>query len=229
MATFYTPTKDKHIFAPFGPAIGYLKLSEELINLLNRQVDNLDQAIGTTQTVGMEDYSHNLVGKVKEELTFNEVMKEKFLEETKQFIAEYVAFSEVRNSLGLRTLNTEKFNYGIELVSAWVVRQFENEYNPLHIHTHCRLSCVGYLKLPEGIDKEWEEDYTDHHPSNGHIQFAHGTPSHWSMTNFMVKPQVGDFYLFPADLFHCVYPFSTVGERRSFSANLNFVETGKDT
>ena len=43
----------------------------------------------------------------------------------------------------------------------------------------------------------------------------------------MVKPQVGDFYVFPSELFHCVYPFHTEGERRSFSANFNFVEIPK--
>jgi hypothetical protein len=43
----------------------------------------------------------------------------------------------------------------------------------------------------------------------------------------MVKPQVGDFYIFPSDLFHCVYPFKTVGERRSFSVNFNFLEMVK--
>ena len=74
---------------------------------------------------------------------------------------------------------------------------------------------------------EWEEDYKDHHPSHGHIQFVHGTASTYSATNFMVKPQVGDFYLFPSELFHCVYPFKTKGERRSFSVNFNFLEIPK--
>ena len=72
-------------------------------------------------------------------------------------------------------------------------------------------------------------DAQDHHPANGHIQFAHGTPSGYSQTNFMVKPQVGDFYIFPAELFHCVYPFKTKGERRSFSVNFTFVEVPKET
>jgi hypothetical protein len=90
------------------------------------------------------------------------------------------------------------------------------------------MSCVGYLALPEGIEKEWEEDYKDHHPANGHIQFVHGTSSSYNNTNFMVKPQVGDFYIFPSDLFHCVYPFKTKGERRSFSVNFNFLEMVKD-
>ena len=86
-----------------------------------------------------------------------------------------------------------------------------------------------FIALPDGIEKEWEEDYKDHHPANGHIQFAHGTPSGYSQTNFMVKPQVGDFYIFPAELFHCVYPFKTKGERRSFSVNFSFIEVPKQT
>jgi hypothetical protein len=101
-------------------------------------------------------------------------------------------------------MDSAKNKYGIQLVAGWVVRQREGQYNPSHIHTGCKLSCVGYLSMPEGIDKEFEEDYMDHHPSHGHIQFVHGTPSHWSATNFMIKPEVGDFYLFPSDLFHCV-------------------------
>jgi hypothetical protein len=44
----------------------------------------------------------------------------------------------------------------------------------------------------------------------------------------MVKPQVGDFYVFPSQLFHCVYPFYTKGERRSFSMNMNFLEVPKE-
>ena len=151
-----------------------------------------------------------------------------WLEEVSQFIGRFHSYTEHRNSFGVKSLDTENNNYGIQVVSGWFVRQFENEYNPLHIHTGSRMSCVGYLALPKGIEKEWEEDYKDHHPANGHIQFAHGTPSGYSNTNFMVKPQVGDFYIFPAELFHCVYPFKTKGERRSFSVNFSFVEVPKE-
>jgi len=38
--------------------------------------------------------------------------------------------------------------------------------------------------------------------------------------NYIVKPEVGDFYLFPAYLLHTVYPFSgSDDERRSVSFN----------
>ena len=32
----------------------------------------------------------------------------------------------------------------------------------------CRLSKIAW----KGIDDEWEEDYKDHYPANGHIKFT---------------------------------------------------------
>ena len=216
MATFYTNDKKEDFFTPFGPGMAKLKLSDSYVNRMNDIINKQERPL--------KDFSDNLVGKVDQELLFDDEMKEMFLDETRTFIGRYAQWMETRNSFGMRKLDQQKNRYGIEYVAGWVVRQYEDEYNPIHIHTGCRLSCVGYLSMPNDIDKEFEEDYKDHHPSNGHIQFIHGTPSHWSSTNFMVKPETGDFYLFPSDLFHCVYPFKTPGERRSFSVNLNFVE-----
>tara|TARA_R100000742_G_C4224390_1_gene47355 strand:- start:7 stop:675 length:669 start_codon:yes stop_codon:yes gene_type:complete len=217
MSIIYTPESDLHLFAPFGPTMGYYRMPDELVEQLNSKMsDKLD------------DYSDQLVGKVSEELAFDDDIISIAQKGLGQFIGKYQAYSDHRNSMGAKKLNTEKFNYGLQIVSGWFVRQFENEYNPLHIHTGSRLSCVGYLKLPEGIEEEWEEDYKDHHPSNGHIQFAAGTSAGYTCTNFIVKPQVGDFYVFPSHLFHCVYPFYTKGERRSFSMNMNFIEVPKE-
>lgn len=218
MANFFDPAaaeNPEQFFAPFGPGIGYKKLSDTFVNYMNTSIE--------TKGADMVDYSASLVGKVRQELHFTAEMKAAFSQETTPFVGRYAAWSEVRNSFGSKKLDSVKNRYGVEFKSGWVVRQHEHDYNPIHIHTGCRLSCVGYLKLPDNIEKEFAEDYQDHHPSHGHIQFVHGTPSHWSMTNFMVRPRVGDFYLFPSDLFHCTYPFSTEGERRSFSCNLNFV------
>ena len=220
MATFYDPKNlREHFITPFGPGIGFMRLSNTFIDQINSIIDTNEPLV---------DYSGQLVGKVDQELLFNDAMKQSFLNETRQFIARYAAWMSVRSSFGAEELDQDKNRYGIEYISGWVVRQREHEYNPLHIHPDCKLSCVGYLALPEGIESEMEEDYKDHHPSHGHIQFVHGPPSHWSTTSFLVKPRVGDFYLFPADLHHMVYPFYTKGERRSFSCNLNFVEMAID-
>ena len=213
MSNYYVPRKDTEMLSPFGPTMGYHKMPDDLVSYLNRKMDSC-----------AEDYSDQLVGKVKEELKFTDEVSEHLQKELSPFIARYQQYTEQRNSFGTKALDPEKYQYGVQIVSGWFVRQYETEYNPLHIHTGSRLSCVGYLKLPEGIEEEWEEDYKDHHPAHGHIQFAYGTSAGYTNTNFMIKPQVGDFYIFPSQLFHCVYPFYTKGERRSFSMNLNFLE-----
>ena len=216
MSKFYIPKKDEEYIAPFGPVMGYKKMSDSFVKNMNKAMNP-----------NLKDWSGNLVGKVKHELKFDHEIEKLWLDEFSQFIGRLHNFVEYRHSFGTKKLDTVNNDYGIKIASGWFVRQFENEYNPLHVHTSCRLSCVGYLALPDGIEKEWEEDYKDHHPANGHIQFAHGTNSGYNQTNFMVKPQVGDFYVFPAELFHCVYPFKTKGERRSFSVNFNFLEIPK--
>ena len=175
----------------------------------------------------LDDFSDYLVGKVSQELHFDKDTRNFAANKLLDFIINYHEYTRDRNSMGASKLDKTK-TVDLTITSAWFVRQFENEYNPLHIHTGARMSCVGYLKLPKGIEEEWEEDYKDHHPANGHIQFAHGTTSGYNNTNFMVKPQVGDFYIFPSELFHCVYPFKTKGERRSFSVNFSFLEIPKD-
>ena len=214
----YVPKKEEEYIAPFGPVMGYKKMSDSFVKNMNKAMNPK-----------LKDWSDNLVGKVKQELKFDHTIEKLWLDECSHFIGRFHNYVEYRHSFGRDKLDTEINNYGIQIASGWFVRQFENEYNPLHVHTGARMSCVGYLKLPDGIEKEWEEDYKDHHPANGHIQFAHGTNSGYNQTNFMVKPQVGDFYIFPAELFHCVYPFKTKGERRSFSVNFSFVEVPKET
>ena len=144
------------------------------------------------------------------------------------FLMKYQSHAELYTSLGQRNIQPDIFNYSIDVTSGWFVRQFENEYNPIHVHLGSYLSCVGYLKLPDGIDEEWEEDYKDHHPANGHIQFVYGHAANHTGSNCLMKPRVGDFYVFPAHLHHCVYPFKTKGERRSFSVNCTISATYKE-
>ena len=164
MSIIYKPKKEMELFAPFGPTMGYFRMPYELVEKLNSKMSDK-----------LKSYADNLVGKVSEELAFDEEILAIAQKGLGQFVGQYQAYTDFRNSMGVKKPDTDKFDYGLQIVSGWFVRQFENEYNPLHIHTGSRLSCVGYLKLPEGIEEEWEEDYKDHHPANGHIQFAHGT------------------------------------------------------
>ena len=146
-------------------------------NGFGRMSDSFVKNMNKAMNPKLKDWSDNLVGKVKQELKFDHTIEKLWLDECSHFIGRFHNYVEYRHSFGRDKLDTENNNYGIQIASGWFVRQFENEYNPLHIHTGSRMSCVGYLALPKGIDKEWEEDYKDHHPANGHIQFAHVTPS----------------------------------------------------
>jgi hypothetical protein len=217
MSNIYTPKEQEEIFAPFSPVIGYKKLSKSFVTKMNELMSET-----------LEDWSDNLVGKVKQELRFTEEINKLWGSETGEFLLRYQNHAELYCSMGKNSLQSDQYNYGVEVTSGWFVRQFENEYNPIHVHLGSSLSCVGYLKLPEGIEEEWEEDYQDHHPSHGHIQFVHGTAATHTGSNFLVKPQVGDFYVFPAHLYHCVYPFKTSGERRSFSVNFTIAASPKE-
>ena len=170
------------------------------------------------------DHSDNLVGKLKQEILIEPKELEKHMDVLNNVIGQFLTTDLQRNFTSLH----EKTGFGINYNSAWVVRQFAGEYNPAHIHTSCDMSCVGYLKLPPEIDKEWEEDYKDHYPANGHIEFVHGQPGRMSVHTIRVKPTVGDFFVFPSDLIHIVYPFTSDGERRSFSANLSITQEQMD-
>ena len=208
--TIFQTDKNPHFFAPFGPTMGYFKMPDNLVNFLNKSMDKK-----------LDDFSDHLVGKVTQELHFDKDIRKYTANNLLEFIIDYHQYTKNRNSMGKFNLDSTKKAH-LDIVSAWFVRQFENEYNPMHIHNNCTLSCVGYLKLPDGIDEEWEEDYKDHYPSNGHINFIYGSDGPYTCSNFLVKPKVGDFYIFPSYLFHGVYPFYTKGERRSFSMNMIF-------
>jgi uncharacterized protein (TIGR02466 family) len=109
-----------------------------------------------------------------------------------------------------------------QMKSAWVVSQWEGEYNPIHIHTECSLSTVMYLKVPEFLPSTKPERDDD-----GCIMFIGAGHQNARLTRNIVKhkPKVGDFFIFPAHLQHCVYPFKTEDdqERRSVSFNADFI------
>ena len=115
----------------------------------------------------------------------------------------------------------QDMNLSCVIHQSWGNVSVSGDWNPTHSHTGM-ISGVGYLRLPDDIDKEWEDDYKDHFPSNGHINFSYGVDNKYGCANMLIKPRVGDFFVFPNYLFHCVYPFYTKGERRSFSMNMTF-------
>ena len=106
------------------------------------------------------------------------------------------------------------------MLSSWVVRQFQNEYNPTHWHSG-HISGAGFLKVPSTFGKHIQEEKGEERTySGGSLQLVNGTRLFLSPSTKTIKPEVGKFYFFPHYLMHSVFPFKgTNEERRSISFN----------
>ena len=192
------------VLKPFGPSIIKIKMPNEMIEQINKYVDSV---INDEQKIKKLDEGDKLIGKVQQEF----LMEVEFMKKIKwaNFLAANVS------SWAKEELNKEIKHF--ELIKSWVVRQFKNDYNPVHWHTG-DVSGVGYLKVPSYLGNTSQPDKKTN--ENGKLQLIFGSPNLFSKSTYLVKPEIGDFYLFPNYLMHTVYPFSgTDEERRSVSFN----------
>ena len=188
------------ILSPFGPKIAKLKLPQFLIKKINGEVDKI---LTKKKLIKKLDYSKKLVGQVKQEFQLPKAFVKKNLEK--------VITKEVKNYIKKTTgKNTSKVN----IKNFWVVRQFNNEYNPIHFHDG-HISGVGYLKIPPFRSSSKKLVKTD-----GSIDFISGNKMLLSESIYNHQPKTGDVIFFPHYLMHTAYPFKSNGERRSFSFNL---------
>ena len=192
-----------NVLAPFGPRIAKLKISKSLINKINKEIDKI---VDNQRLSKKFDYSKELVGQVSQELKLSKNFINKYL---KSFL-----FKITKNYIE-KSLNKKITKFKIKNV--WVVRQFENEYNPIHYHDG-HISGVGYLKVPKSLNDD-ARFHKQNVKTHGTIDFIHGSRAFLSKSIYNHQPKVGDMILFPNYLMHTVYPFQSGEERRSFSFN----------
>ena len=191
------------IIRPFGPAIGSTNIPKTLVDKINNFIDEVIKDKNKSKKF---DWGKYLAGQVTQEI---KLPKEIIDGELLNFLSKITkAFVEVF---------TDKKVTKFQLISCWVVRQFQNEYNPIHWHNG-HISGVGYLKLPNNFGASKQEKDVNAH---GKIIFTHGTRQFLSLSTVTRKPEIGKIYLFPNYLMHSVYPFYGEGERRSISFNAN--------
>ena len=198
---------DLQILRPFGPSIVKITMPDELIKNLN---DYVDKTILDHDKVSKLDHSSQLAGKVKQEF----VLENEFMEQIKwgEFLGRAVKTWLQHDS--------QKKLKSFEIIKCWIVRQFKNEYNPIHHHSG-HVSGVGYLKVPKYLGDISEKKKIN---DKGRLTLIHGSVNLFSKATYVIKPEVGDFYLFPNYLLHTVYPFTDTNEERrsiSFNANLD--------
>ena len=117
-------------FKAFGPTIGKSKLSKRIIDILNKHIDK-------SHISKKDDYSSKLASQIQNEIKISNLMINKNLsKELVNNIKDYLKKSDI-----------EKVKK-IKIINLWVVRQFKNEYNPIHYHDG-EISGVGYLQIPK--------------------------------------------------------------------------------
>jgi uncharacterized protein (TIGR02466 family) len=193
-----------NILRPFGPSIIKIKMPDELVIKMNEYVDT----IIADQKKSIElDHGNSLAGNVNQEF----ILEQEFMKNIKW--AEFLASACTQWMLSDQKRRIKSF----AIIKSWIVRQFKNEYNPVHYHNG-HVSGVGYLKVPKDMGKMVQE--TKKSNNNGKLVLIHGSKNLFSEPTLVIKPEVGDFYMFPNYLLHTVYPFSdTDEERRSVSFN----------
>ena len=186
-------------FRAFGPTLGKGKLSKKILKIINNHVDK-------TVISKKNDYSSKLVSQIKDEVKLNNAFIKKNL--SKELIRNIKKYLEVSGVPKIKE---------VKIINLWVVRQFKNEYNPIHYHNG-QLSGVGYLKIPKNMNQN-KVVKNKKVKTNGTIDFINGQKNFLSKSIYNLNPKIGDLLIFPNYLMHAAYPFNVDGERRSFSFN----------
>ena len=192
-----------NVITPFGPSIAKVKIPEKILKILN---DHVDEVVNDQKLQKEFDAGKSLVGNVTQEIFLNnKIIKESgwlsFLANATQTWIKYITQQKIT-----------KFNVN----NSWIVRQFSNQYNPVHWHKG-HISGAGFLKVPSTFGETFQKDKKN---VNGYLVLINGQRSFMCGSKYEIKPKVGDFYIFPHYLMHTVYPFKdTNEERRSVSFN----------
>ena len=154
-----------------------------------------------------------LVGKIEDEVSLfysgpnnNKMTQHNFLPQDilKWFMSIFDHYTDW-NKIGL---NNKSIN------SIWVNEMKANEYNPIHIHQgklFTGLSSVMIMKLPTETGIEYS---APDKPMNGRLQIIGAANGQFAKTDYSPESKIGDFYVFPYDVRHCVYPYNNTKEKR---------------
>ena len=191
----------------FGPTIAKIKIPNEMVKALNDYVDGLilDKKKSKELSAGA-----NLAGDVTQEFKLEKDFSQRvgWLDLISKGVFQWIQMS------------TNQSIKEFKMIDSWIVRQFQNEYNPVHMHGG-HVSGAGFLKVPKTFGKyvQEEKDGVKHY-AGGTLNLIHGSKQFLSKSTFQIRPEVGDFYFFPNYLMHAVFPFKDSNEeRRSISFN----------
>ena len=199
----------------FGPLFANVQLADDVTNALIKMTDKI------IDDKKSESHGQNLAGAIEKELR---IYKSDMNEFGVEQMIESCVRSYVIHCAKLHQMFHETWTYESHLNSAWVVSQYENEYNPLHNHTGCDISGVIYLKTPDVKGRRNFDSKKGKYDNDGDISFIHSATGHRNYDVFekgmlTMTPQPGMMIMFPSYLLHTVWPFIGDGERRCIAFN----------
>ena len=195
------------LFKPFGPSILQAKIPNEIVCKLN---DYTDQIIEDNNKKKLLNHGKKLAGDVSQEFKLEQdfAINSGWANFLASCVQEWIKMVTGRK--------IQKF----EMLNSWIVRQFKNEYNPIHWHSG-HVSGAGFLKVPKDLGS-YVQNKDEKKYQGGTLNLVHGSRQFLSHSTKVIRPEVGDFYFFPSYLMHTVYPFrGNDEERRSISFNAN--------
>jgi len=193
---------DVQIIQPWSNIILKVKIPDPVFEQLQKVYDYT-----------MKDWTsfgHQLVGAVDEEPEVTMEIQNKFpewiewcLQATKNFVVMQTQQNLVHDKERLNEVMNDEIM--AKMQTMWFVNQKPHEYNPIHVHTNCRVSSVCYLKTP----KKQIRDRKSHYKSDGMITFVNnsGSDTTFSNSTCSFEPKAGDMYLFGSFQHHMVWPY----------------------
>ncbi len=196
------------VIKPFGYMIFRAKIPNNIVEKINLLCDSV---ISEKKRY----WGSNLAGKIQNEWLVSDHMED----ELKKFFCN-IADAYIKNCQA-QGRNFDPYGSNQGITSAWMNEMKKFEYNPVHCHTHCLLSSVLFLKVPDFESNPIIPPVPDKIFCDGYLEFINTSffPGTGDAGNKLIKPEVGDFYIFPAGLQHTVYPFGCEGIRRSMAIN----------
>ena len=161
------------------------------------------------QLVGKIEKEHSLFyhGQDQSKMNNHNFLPENVTDYFMQVFKHYLTFNSIKD-------------YDTHLNSIWVNEMKQHEYNPAHVHRgmlYTGLSSVMILKLPSTYGKEYS---AEHIQQNGRLQILGASNGQFAKIDYQPPMDLRDFYVFPYDMRHCVYPFNGTDEtRRTLAAN----------
>ena len=208
----------------FGPFFGSCMLPQEATDALIKMSDEL------LSNKLSESHGQSLAGVIDKEI---KVYKSNMEKAGVDQLIESCVRSYVVHCAKSHGVFDETHTFESMINSAWIVSQYENEYNPAHNHTGCDISAVIYLKVPDVKGRRNLESKKGKQDNDGDITFIHSAMGNRNFDVFekgvmTIQPTSGLLVMFPSYLLHTVYPFIGEGERRCLPFNAVYRILDKD-